>query len=129
MIDILILALRFPIATLFSSSWVMDKYSFKILSIAISLYSIPNFWAISTPWILSSVGVVVDGIIIPNTLSLPKASHAKCATSVESIPPLKPIIIPLLFDSSSFVWIKLIISFLDFSKSNSGMLLIVSPPI
>lgn len=129
MMDILILAFKFPIAKLSLSNWVTDKYSFKIVSIPTSLYSIPSFLATSTPWILSSVGVVVDGKVIPKTFSLPTASQDRYAESVESIPPLKPIIIPSVLDSDTFDLINSAMSFFVFLQFNSGISLIFSPTL
>jgi len=62
----------------------------------------PNFCATSIPWTVSSAGVVLDGNTIPYNLSLPNASKARYAASVESIPPLRPRTIPSVFDSSTF---------------------------
>ena len=127
MIDIRILALRLPIANAFSSSRVIDKNSFKMPSIAIFSYSIPKFSAILMPWSVSSVGVVADGSTSPNTFSFPNASQARYAESVESIPPLKPTTIPLVFDSLTLDLMNPTRSILVFSKSISGIMLMFSP--
>ena len=74
----------------------------------------------SVPWILSSVGVVVDGITIPNTFSLPTASVAKYAVNVESIPPLNPTTSPFALASDTLSWMNLIMLSFVVLVSNFG---------
>ena len=78
---------------------------------------------------LSSVGVVVDGNVIPNRFSFPTASQERYAARLESIPPLKPMTIPSVLDSEIFDFMKFTISSFVFSQSNSGISLMFSPTL
>lgn len=79
------------------------------------------------PCSVSSAGVVADGKTSPNTFSFPKASQARYAESVESIPPLKPTTIPSVFDSLTLVLMNSTRFIFVFSKSISGITLMFSP--
>ena len=72
--------------------------SFKVLSILSTTFLIgasrkfiPKFCAKFCASFLLSLDVITDGILIPKTLSLPRASASNTAQTLESSPPDRPI--------------------------------------